>query len=66
MAFAYGGFYLPLPYLDMNSRDEILALLNGQCIGHVPSFSGLIHVTSAGLESEGLVFQDGQGRGQYI
>jgi [methyl-Co(III) methanol-specific corrinoid protein]:coenzyme M methyltransferase len=58
MAFAYGGFYLPLPYLDMNSRDEILALLNGQCIGHVPSFSGLIHVTSAGLESEGLVFHE--------
>jgi len=58
MAFAYGGFYLPLLYLDMNSRDEILALLNGQGIGHVPSFSGLIHVTSAGLESEGLVFHE--------
>ena len=42
----------------MNSRDDILALLNGQRIGRVPYFSGLIHVTSAGIEGEGLVFHE--------
>ncbi len=42
----------------MNARDEILALLNGQRIGRVPCFSGLIHVASAGLESEGLIFRE--------
>jgi [methyl-Co(III) methanol-specific corrinoid protein]:coenzyme M methyltransferase len=42
----------------MNAHDDILALLNGQRIGRVPCFSGLIHVTSAGLEREGLVFHE--------
>ncbi|HVO32724.1 MAG TPA: uroporphyrinogen decarboxylase family protein, partial [Elusimicrobiota bacterium] len=39
-------------------RKEILDLLSGQKIGSKPSFSGLIHVTAAGLESEGLVFSE--------
>lgn len=35
-------------------REEILSLFSGQKNGKVPAFSGLIHVTTAGLESEGL------------
>lgn len=35
-------------------RDEILRLLNGEKISSVPAFSGLIHVTTEGLASEGL------------
>ncbi len=35
-------------------RDQILSLLNGQKIDMVPAFSGLIHVTTEGLEREGL------------
>jgi len=35
-------------------REKILSLLTGQKIDTVPAFSGLIHITSAGLESEGL------------
>jgi [methyl-Co(III) methanol-specific corrinoid protein]:coenzyme M methyltransferase len=35
-------------------RHQILSLLNGQTLDTVPAFSGLIHVTSAGLEREGL------------
>ena len=42
----------------MDPRDEILALLNGQHVGRVPCFSGLIHVTSAGLEREALIFHE--------
>jgi [methyl-Co(III) methanol-specific corrinoid protein]:coenzyme M methyltransferase len=38
----------------INMREEILSLLSGNKINTVPAFSGLIHVTSAGLESEGL------------
>jgi len=38
----------------MSQREEILELLSGQKIGWQPSFSGLIHVTSEGLEREGL------------
>jgi [methyl-Co(III) methanol-specific corrinoid protein]:coenzyme M methyltransferase len=41
-----------------NLREEILTLLNGGHIDHQPCFSGLIHVTSAGLESEGLIFHE--------
>jgi [methyl-Co(III) methanol-specific corrinoid protein]:coenzyme M methyltransferase len=41
-----------------NLRDEILALLNGGHIDCQPCFSGLIHVTSAGLESEGPAFHE--------
>ena len=42
----------------MNQRQEILDLLSGKRIATNPAFSGLIHVTSAGLESEGLVFHE--------
>lgn len=38
----------------MSQRDEILALLGGVKINPVPSFSGLIHITAAGLEQEHL------------
>lgn len=37
-----------------DSRAEVLALLNGKRIGRVPCFSGLINVTSAGLDAVGL------------
>jgi len=40
------------------SRAEILSLLNGNKLSSSPAFSGLIHVTAAGLESEGLVFHE--------
>ena len=39
-------------------RDEILRLLNGEKISSVPAFSGLIHVTTEGLASEGLSLQE--------
>ncbi len=42
----------------MNQRQKILDLLSGKKIEGKPTFSGLIHVTSAGLESEGLVFHE--------
>ena len=42
----------------MNQRQEILDLLSGKEITSRPSFSGLIHVTSAGLEREGLTFHE--------
>ncbi|MFZ1040680.1 MAG: uroporphyrinogen decarboxylase family protein [Anaerolineales bacterium] len=42
----------------MNQRQEILDLLSGKRIATNPAFSGLIHVTSAGLQSEGLVFHE--------
>jgi [methyl-Co(III) methanol-specific corrinoid protein]:coenzyme M methyltransferase len=42
----------------MNQRQEILAFLSGRKIGKVPVFSGLIHVTSAGIENEGLAFHE--------
>lgn len=35
-------------------REEILSLFSGQKNDKVPAFSGLIHITTAGLESEGL------------
>ena len=35
-------------------REQILSLLSGQKIDVVPAFSGLIHITSEGLESERL------------
>jgi [methyl-Co(III) methanol-specific corrinoid protein]:coenzyme M methyltransferase len=41
-----------------NSRREILALLNHQPALHPSIFSGLINVTEAGLESEGLRFHE--------
>jgi len=38
----------------MNQREEILTLLNRQRPAQIPCFSGLIHVTEAGLDSVGL------------
>lgn len=35
-------------------REEILSLFSSQKNDKVPAFSGLIHITTAGLESEGL------------
>lgn len=42
----------------MRLRAHILDLLSGQKIDHVPTFSGLIHITTEGLTSEGLEFHD--------
>jgi MtaA/CmuA family methyltransferase len=42
----------------MSSRAEILDLLSGHTIGNQPSFSGLIHITAEGLESERLLFHE--------
>src|SRR5829696_7574484 len=39
-------------------RDEILSLLSGQKNDNVPVFSGLIHITAEGLQSEGLSFSE--------
>lgn len=39
-------------------REKILALLSGEKIDEQPVFSGLIHVTAAGLEREGLIFHE--------
>ncbi len=39
-------------------REKILDLLSGKKIDTQPSFSGLIHVTAAGLERERLVFNE--------
>lgn len=38
----------------ISKHEEILSLLSGQKGDAVPAFSGLIHVTTEGLESEGL------------
>ncbi len=39
-------------------REKILSLLGGQKMEAVPAFSGLIHVTTAGLEREGLMWHE--------
>jgi [methyl-Co(III) methanol-specific corrinoid protein]:coenzyme M methyltransferase len=39
-------------------REKILELLNGKKINSQPAFSGLIHVTTEGLKSEGLIFHE--------
>src|SRR5215208_723778 len=39
-------------------REQILSLLSGQKIDVIPTFSGLIHITSDGLTSEGLNFHE--------
>lgn len=41
-----------------NARAETLALLNGQKPSSAPAFSGLIHITVEGLQSEGLILHD--------
>jgi [methyl-Co(III) methanol-specific corrinoid protein]:coenzyme M methyltransferase len=42
----------------MSKRRDFLDLLSGKKINGKPVFSGLIHVTSEGLQSEGLVFHE--------
>jgi len=39
-------------------RQKILDLLSGKKVDSAPAFSGLIHVTAEGLQSEGLKFSD--------
>jgi [methyl-Co(III) methanol-specific corrinoid protein]:coenzyme M methyltransferase len=39
-------------------RNVILSLLSGKKIGSTPAFSGLIHVTAEGVQSEGLSFHE--------
>ncbi len=39
-------------------RTQILELLNGKKVDSIPAFSGLTHVTAAGLEHEGLSFHE--------
>ena len=39
-------------------REKILDLLSGKKINSQPAFSGLIHVTAEGLQSEGLIFHE--------
>ncbi len=42
----------------MNSRQAILNLLSGKKNNFTPAFSGLIHITAEGLQSEGLEFHE--------
>lgn len=42
----------------MNSRADILSLLNGSKLDSPPAFSGLIHITGEGLASEGLALHE--------
>jgi [methyl-Co(III) methanol-specific corrinoid protein]:coenzyme M methyltransferase len=42
----------------VTSRETILDLFSGKKINVQPAFSGLIHITSEGLQSEGLVFHE--------
>lgn len=39
-------------------REQILDLLSGKKVDAQPAFSGLIHITTEGLEREGLVFHE--------
>ena len=39
-------------------REKILDLLSGKKIDSQPAFSGMIHVTAEGLQSEGLIFHE--------
>jgi [methyl-Co(III) methanol-specific corrinoid protein]:coenzyme M methyltransferase len=39
-------------------REKILDLLSGKKVDLQPAFSGLIHVTAEGLQSEGLIFHE--------
>jgi [methyl-Co(III) methanol-specific corrinoid protein]:coenzyme M methyltransferase len=43
---------------SVTSRETILSLFSGKKIDTQPAFSGLIHVTEEGLQSEGLVFHE--------
>ncbi len=42
----------------MNPRETILSLFQGTRASSPPAFSGLIHITAEGLQSEGLVFHE--------
>jgi [methyl-Co(III) methanol-specific corrinoid protein]:coenzyme M methyltransferase len=42
----------------MTRRQEILDLFSGRKTENRPAFSGLIHITAEGLQSEGLVFHE--------
>jgi len=42
----------------MNTRETVLSLFQGSRASSPPAFSGLIHVTAEGLQSEGLVFHE--------
>ncbi|MBI3175189.1 MAG: hypothetical protein HYZ25_15790 [Chloroflexi bacterium] len=42
----------------MNPRETILGLFNGERPAFIPAFSGLTHVTAAGLERERLSFHE--------
>src|SRR5512138_979364 len=42
----------------MSQREEILGLFSGKKPDSQPAFSGLIHVTAEGLQSEGLVLHE--------
>jgi [methyl-Co(III) methanol-specific corrinoid protein]:coenzyme M methyltransferase len=41
-----------------NARADIIALLHGHKLSDPPGFSGLIHITTEGLQSEGLAFHE--------
>lgn len=43
---------------SMSLRAEILSLLHGHAGTSTPVFSGLIHITASGLQSEGLDFRE--------
>lgn len=47
-------------------REQILSLLSGQKIDRVPAFSGLIHVTAAGLKGENLALHDAHHEAQKM
>jgi MtaA/CmuA family methyltransferase len=42
----------------VTSRTAILELFSGKTLDPQPAFSGLIHITAEGLQSEGLVFHE--------
>jgi uroporphyrinogen-III decarboxylase len=42
----------------MNTRETILSLFQGGRASSPPAFSGLIHVTAEGLQSEDLIFHE--------
>jgi MtaA/CmuA family methyltransferase len=51
-----GGLTPPLRFKNM--REKIMSLLSGKKIDLQPVFSGLIHVTQEGLQSEGLILYE--------
>ena len=48
------------------ARADILSLLNGEKIVQPPTFSGLIHITLEGLQSEGLVLHEAHHNAQKM